>query len=88
MSGLGRIHPRRPARTSTAGNKVTAARNATAMETAKAGPTVEKTPSRVNTMPKKVTATVAAEATITLPMDGSALVTASSEAIPSRKYSW
>ncbi len=83
----GAIHPRRPASTRTAGNSVTAARNATAIETASAGPTLVNAGSWVKIMPRNVTATVAADAPITLPMDVSAFCTAASESIPDRMYS-
>ncbi len=52
-----------------AGNSVTAAKNATEIETASAGPTLVNAGSRVKIMPRNVTATVAADAAITLPID-------------------
>ena len=70
------IQPRRPASTRMAGSRVTAARNATPIAIANAGPIVENTPNRVKIIPRKVTATVAADAAITLPMDVNALSTA------------
>ena len=71
-----------------AGSSVTAAKNATAIETASAGPTLVKAGSRVKIMPRNVTATVAADAAITFPMDPSAFWTASSDSTPDRRYSW
>src|SRR6202022_5187647 len=62
----GVTHPRRPASTRMAGNSVTAARNAIPIETASAGPTLVNAGRRVKTMPRNVTATVAAEAAMTL----------------------
>ena len=59
-----------------AGSSVTAARNTTATEIANAGPMVFRIPSWTKIIPRKVIATVAAEAAITLPMDVSALLTA------------
>ncbi|SHU68424.1 Uncharacterised protein [Mycobacteroides abscessus subsp. abscessus] len=81
------IQPRRPTRTSTAGRKVTDATKAIRIDTLSAGPTVDRMPNLVNPMPRKVTATVAAEAATTLPMDSSAAATASSEARPCLMYS-
>src|SRR5271167_2184341 len=84
----GITHPRRPVSTRMAGNSVTAARNAIAIETASAGPTLVNAGRRVKTMPQKVTATVAADAAMTLPMELSAFCTARSESIQERMYSW
>jgi len=84
----GVTHPRRPASTRMAGNRVTAARNAIPIETASAGPTLVNAGRRVNTMPRKVMATVAADAAMTLPMELSAFCTAWSESAPDRMYSW
>ena len=83
-SRRGLIQPRRPASTMMAGSSVTAARNATVTAIANAGPTVENTGNRVKTIARKVTATVAAEAAITLPIDANACFTAWSESAPSR----
>jgi hypothetical protein len=63
------------------------ARKATAIETASAGPVVENTLRDVKLMPRKVIATVAAEAAITLPIDASARATARSESNPCLRYS-
>ena len=52
-----------------AGRSVTAATNPTPIPSANAGPIVENTSNWVNIIPTKVTATVAADAAITLPMD-------------------
>ena len=71
-----------------AGSSVIAARNATVIETAKAGPTLVNAGSRVKIMPRNVTATVAAEAVMTLPIDPSAFCTAASDSSPARRYSW
>ena len=46
------------------------------MEMASAGPTVLKAPKWVNTIPRKVIDTVAADPVITLPIDDNALTTA------------
>src|ERR1700692_4144889 len=78
----GITHPRRPVSTRMAGNSVTAARNAIAIETASAGPTLVNAGRRVKTMPQKVTATVAADAAMTLPMEPSAFCTPRSESVP------
>ena len=78
-SRLGLIQPRRPMSTRIAGRMVTAATNATKIAIAKAGPTVENTGSRVKIIAKNVTATVAADAAITLPIEANARLTASSE---------
>ena len=86
-SRLGLIQPRRPASTRRAGRKVHAPRQPTAIATARATPTVEKTVSLVNTIPRKVTATVAADAVITLPTDSRAARTAVSESVPIRRKS-
>ena len=67
-----------------AGSTVAAARKATQIAIANAGPTVEKTGSRVKIIAKNVTATVAADAAITLPMDAKARLTAWSECSPCR----
>src|SRR5262245_16918240 len=72
----GLIQPRGPASTSIAGRRVTAAMHATAIEIEIAGPTVENTGNREKIIARKVTATVAADAAITLPMDVKALFTA------------
>ena len=79
-SGRGLIQPRRPASTMTAGNNVTAPTKAVAMPMAR--PVVEKSPSLANPIPRKVTPTVAAEAAITLPMEGNARSTAWSLSSP------
>jgi hypothetical protein len=71
-----------------AGSRVTAAKKATAIETASAGPTLVNAGRRVKIMPRNVTATVAADAAITLPMELIAFCTASSESMPVRRYSW
>ena len=52
-----------------AGNSATAARNAIPIEIASAGPALVNAGRRVNTMPQKVMATVAADAAMTLPME-------------------
>ncbi|CNN75647.1 Uncharacterised protein [Mycobacterium tuberculosis] len=70
-----------------AGNRVTAARKAIAIEMASAGPILLKAGRRVNTMPRKVTATVAADAAITSPIELTARRTARSESTPDRMYS-
>src|ERR1700684_2033245 len=75
-SRRGLIQPRRPASTRMAGSRLTAAMNATAIEIEIAGPTVENTGNRANIIARKVTATVAADAAITLPMDVKARFTA------------
>ena len=75
-SRRGATHPRRPASTRTAGSIVTAATNATATETASAGPIVANSPYRVKIMPRNVTTTVPAEAAVTLPTETSAFTTA------------
>jgi hypothetical protein len=59
-----------------AGSTVTAAKKATVTAIARAGPTVEKTGNLVKTMATKVTATVAAEAAITFPIELSACLIA------------
>ncbi|CNJ15008.1 Uncharacterised protein [Mycobacterium tuberculosis] len=59
-----------------AGSSVTAARNATTMQIEMAGPTVENTPNSAKSITINVTATVAADAAITLPMDIKAFLTA------------
>ncbi|COW51384.1 Uncharacterised protein [Mycobacterium tuberculosis] len=75
-SRRGAIQPRRPVSTIRAGSSVTAAKKTTATEIPNIGPTVLRIPSWVNTIPRKVIATVAAEAAITLPMDVNAFLTA------------
>ncbi|CFE51970.1 Uncharacterised protein [Mycobacterium tuberculosis] len=70
-----------------AGSRVTAAKNDTAIPIARAGPTVENTPSLANLMPRKVIPTVAADAAITFPTDIIARWTARSGCSPSRTYS-
>jgi hypothetical protein len=70
-----------------AGRNVTAARKQMPIATASAAPTVENTPSLANTIARNVTATVAADAAITLPIDDSALRTAASESSPRRTKS-
>jgi len=52
-----------------AGSSVTAAMNTTPIEMANAGPIVDSNPKRAKNMPRKVTATVAADAVMTLPTD-------------------
>ena len=54
------------------------------MPTASATPMVEKTPSLAKPMPRNVTPTVAADATITRPIETSPRLTARSESSPSR----
>ena len=81
----GLIQPRRPASTRTAGRKLTAAKNATTTEIEIAGPTVANNCNWAKIMARKVTATVAADAAITLPMDARAFFTAKSESMPSRR---
>src|SRR5262249_9209287 len=83
-SRRGLIQPRGPASDMIAGSSVTAAAHATQIEMEIAGPTVEKMGIRAKTIATKVTATVAADAVITLPMDANALFTASSEFRPIR----
>src|ERR1700675_2952880 len=78
-SRRGLIQPRRPVSTSTAGRKGTAASNDTMIATEIAGPTAENTSSLVNTIARKVTATVAADAAITLPIDIRPFLTAISD---------
>lgn len=53
-----------------------AAKNTTATEMPSTGPTVRRIPSWVKIIPRNVTATVAAEAAITLPIEDRALTTA------------
>ncbi|CAM5738269.1 hypothetical protein MAUB1S_00995 [Mycolicibacterium aubagnense] len=84
----GLAQPRRPTSVKIAGSSVIDDRNATAIVTASAGPVVENTLRLVKLMPRNVTATVAADAAITLPMAVSARATASSESSPCRRYSW
>src|SRR5271157_1455426 len=80
----GLTQPRRPASARMAGRRLTAARKATQIEIEIAGPTVENTGNWAQIIERKVTATVAADAAITLPMHIKALFTASSESAPSR----
>ena len=75
-SRRGLAQPRRPARVSNAGRKVIAPRQPTPIAAASATPTVENTVNLVKTMPRNVTATVAADAVITLPTEPSAFRTA------------
>ena len=84
-SRRGLAQPRRPAKVSSAGRKVSAPAQPTMMAAARATPTVEKTVSLVKIMPMNVTATVAAEAVMTLPTEASALRTAASESVPIRR---
>src|ERR1700757_4235526 len=75
-SRRGLIQPRRPVSTSKAGSSVSADTNATTTAIEIAGPTAENTSNLVKTIARKVTATVAADAVITLPMDIKAFLTA------------
>ncbi|PQM47000.1 hypothetical protein C1Y40_02831 [Mycobacterium talmoniae] len=84
-SRRGAIHPHRPVSAIRAGSRVTAAKNTTAIEMASAGPIVDNMPNRANTMQAKVTATVAAEAAITLPTEVSAPTTARFDGAPCRR---
>jgi|SRR6185369_16229743 len=83
-SRRGLIQPRGPASEMMAGSSVTAAMHATAIEIAIDGPTVEKIGIFAKIIATKVTATVAADAVITLPIDTIARFTASSESSPCR----
>ncbi len=83
-SRRGLIQPRRPVSTRIAGSSVVAVSSETMIETVMAGPTAENTSSLVKTMARKVTATVAADAAMTLPIDISAFFTARSEVSPCR----
>ncbi len=83
-SRRGLIQPRRPVSVRMAGSRVTAPSSDTVMATAIAGPTAENTSSLVNTIARNVTATVAADAVITLPMDINAFLTAMSDFSPWR----
>ena len=56
--------------------------------TASAWPILVNAGRRVKTIPRKVTATVAADAAMTSPMELSAFCTARSESVPDRMYSW
>ena len=78
-SRRGLIQRRRPASTNSAGKNVSAPVQPTAIAVASATPTVENTESLVKIMPRNVTATVAAEAVMTLPTEPKALRTALSE---------
>ena len=84
-SRRGAIQPRRPASTNRAGSRVTAARNTTATEMPSTGPAFRRIPNWVKIIPRNVTATVAADAAITLPIEVSARATAASESRPSRR---
>src|SRR3954466_14453034 len=84
MSRRGLIQPRGPAIAMMAGSRVTAAMHATAIEIAIDGPTVEKIGIFARIIATNVTATVAADGVITLPIDVKARLTASSESSPSR----
>ena len=86
-SRRGLAQPRRPANVSSAGRNVSAPAQPTMMAAARATPTVEKTVSFVKIMPRNVTATVAADAVMTLPIEASALRTASSDSAPIRRKS-
>lgn len=76
ISRRGETQPRRPASTMMAGSKVTAARNATPMAIANAGPMVANNSKLANVIPRNVTPTVAADAAMTLPIELNALLTA------------
>src|SRR4051794_35329966 len=87
-SRLGLTRPRRPARTIIAGSSVIDAMNPTMIVMDREGPMVENTPSLAKLMPRKVIATVPADAAITLPIDPIADTTAVSDSSPIRRYSW
>src|SRR5262249_20174745 len=76
QSRRGLLQLGRPASTSRAGSRVIAHRNATMTDIEIAGTTAENTSSLVKTLARNATATVAAEAAITLPIDINAILTA------------